>query len=81
MRSRIPGGGAHGGNEAAGGVVFARLTQGGADAIAFAIVGDLANTGEEFDCAAYLDRHPKVRYWVRNIERKKSSFWLQLPNA
>ena len=45
------------------------------------LVGDLAATGEEFNCAVYLDRHPKIRYWVRNIERKKSSFWLQLPNA
>lgn len=45
------------------------------------LVGDLASTGEEFDCAVYLDRHPRVRYWVRNIERKKSSFWLQLPNT
>lgn len=45
------------------------------------LVGDLAATGEEFNCAVYLDHHPKIRYWIRNIERKKSSFWLQLPNA
>ena len=45
------------------------------------LVGDLASSGEEFDCAVYLDRHPKVRYWIRNIDRKRSSFWLQLPNA
>lgn len=45
------------------------------------LVGDLANKGEEFDCAVYLDQHPSVRYWIRNIERKKSSFWLQLPNG
>lgn len=44
------------------------------------LVGDLASSGEEFDCALYLDRHEKVRYWIRNIERKKSSFWLQLPH-
>ncbi|WP_029032419.1 DEAD/DEAH box helicase [Salinarimonas rosea] len=44
------------------------------------IVGDLAPSGEEFDCALYLDRHEKVRYWIRNIDRKKSSFWLQLPH-
>lgn len=44
------------------------------------LVGDLAPSGEEFDCALYLDRHDKVRYWIRNIERKKSSFWLQLPH-
>lgn len=44
------------------------------------IVGDLAVSGEEFECALYLDRHDKVRYWIRNIDRKKSSFWLQLPH-
>ena len=44
-------------------------------------VGDLSNTGEEFDCAVYLDRLDKVRYWIRNTEGKKSSFWLQLPHA
>lgn len=44
------------------------------------LVGDLLPAGEEFDCALYLDRHEKVRYWIRNIDRKKSSFWLQLPH-
>lgn len=44
------------------------------------LVGDLGSTGEEFDCALYIDRHDKVRYWIRNSERKKSSFWLQLPH-
>lgn len=42
-------------------------------------IGDLEEEGEEFDCAVYLDRHPKVRYWIRNVDRKPSSFWLQLP--
>ena len=45
------------------------------------LVGDLAAIGEEFDCAVHLDRHAKVRYWIRNVEGKKSSFWLQLPHA
>ena len=45
------------------------------------LVGDMASSGEEFDCAVYLDRHPKVRYWIRNLDRKRSSFWLQLPSA
>ena len=45
------------------------------------LVGDLAPSGEEFDCAVYLDRSDKVRYWIRNIERKDSSFWLQLPRG
>ncbi len=43
------------------------------------IVGDLKPTGEEFDCAAYLDNMDEVRYWIRNVEGKRSSFWLQLP--
>ena len=32
---------------------------------------------EEFLCAMAIDSHPKVRYWVRNIEReRKLAFWL-----
>ncbi len=32
---------------------------------------------EEFRCAQALDAHPKVKQWVRNIERQeKFSFWL-----
>lgn len=32
---------------------------------------------EEFLCAQALDAHPKVRHWVRNIERQeKFAFWL-----
>lgn len=44
------------------------------------LVGDLDPSGEEFECAVYLDRHDKVRYWIRNVEQKRSSFWLQLPH-
>lgn len=44
------------------------------------LVGDLLPKGEEYDCALYLDRHEEVRYWIRNVDRKKSSFWLQLPH-
>jgi type III restriction enzyme len=40
-------------------------------------VGDLASSGEEYDCAVYLDRHPKVKTWVRNTDRKDHSFWLE----
>jgi type III restriction enzyme len=40
-------------------------------------VGDLAASGEEYDCAVYLDRHPKVKTWVRNTDRKDHSFWLE----
>ncbi len=34
-------------------------------------------TTEEFICAQVIDAHPKVKQWVRNIEREvKFSFWL-----
>ena len=45
------------------------------------IVGDLKPSGEEFDCAAYLDNMDEVAYWIRNVESKKTSFWLQLPHG
>jgi type III restriction enzyme len=32
---------------------------------------------EEFQCACWLDEHPKVRFWFRNLERKRTSFRLQ----
>lgn len=44
------------------------------------IVGDLKPRGEEFECAVYLDNMDKVRFWIRNVENKKTSFWLQLPH-
>lgn len=44
----------------------------------FPIIGDLKPDGEEFRCAAYLDEHPNVRFWVRNVDRKPNAFWLQL---
>ncbi|GGD13097.1 DEAD/DEAH box helicase [Aquisalinus flavus] len=47
----------------------------------FPIIGDLKSHGEEFDCACHLDEHPDVRYWLRNVDRKPNSFWLQLPSA
>jgi len=34
-------------------------------------------TGEEFRCAQAIDAHPKVKHWVRNIEKQpQCSFWL-----
>lgn len=39
--------------------------------------GELKSEGEEFECAVFLDNHPKVWHWVRNLERRpESSFWL-----
>lgn len=43
----------------------------------FPRVGDLESQGEEFECAVFLDTHPKVWYWVRNLPRRDYSFWLQ----
>lgn len=41
-------------------------------------VGELKSDGEEFDCAVWLDGHPKVKRWMRNIEKRPHhSFWLQ----
>ena len=45
------------------------------------MIGDLKAEGEEFECAVYLDRLDTVKYWIRNIENKKTSFWLQLPHG
>ena len=43
----------------------------------FPSVGDLPAEGEEFECAVFLDTHPRVWYWVRNLPRSDYSFWLQ----
>jgi type III restriction enzyme len=39
-------------------------------------IGDLQAAGEEFECAQALDRLPRVKYWVRNLVKTESSFWL-----
>ena len=31
----------------------------------------------EFKCASHLDSHPSVKYWIRNLPQKPSSFRLQ----
>jgi type III restriction enzyme len=43
----------------------------------FRVVGDLEASGEEFECAVYLERHGDVKTWVRNTSRQPHSFWLQ----
>lgn len=44
----------------------------------YPLVGELRSEGEEFACAQFLDTLPKVRYWVRNLERRHTdSVWLQ----
>ena len=43
----------------------------------FARVGELKRSGEECDCARFLDAHEKVEVWLRNLERRpETSFWL-----
>ncbi|HBJ85992.1 MAG TPA: restriction endonuclease subunit R [Verrucomicrobiales bacterium] len=40
-------------------------------------VGELADKGEEFECALFLDQLPQVETWMRNLERQpERSFWL-----
>ncbi|MBX8814328.1 DEAD/DEAH box helicase family protein [Ochrobactrum sp. MR34] len=43
----------------------------------FRIIGDLDTTGEEHECAIYLDRQPNIKTWVRNTSQQPNSFWLQ----
>lgn len=43
----------------------------------FRVIGDLEPSGEEHECAVYLDRLKEVKAWVRNTARQPHSFWLQ----
>lgn len=44
----------------------------------FPVIGNLKGAGEEFNCAEYLaNQLPDVEFWVRNVEKKPHSFWLQ----
>ena len=43
----------------------------------FPTVGDLSEMGEEFECARHIDELENIEWWVRNIDRKPHSFWLQ----
>jgi type III restriction enzyme len=45
----------------------------------YAVVGELKNKGEEYECAKALDMTGKVKHWVRNLERH--GFWLPLANT
>jgi type III restriction enzyme len=42
---------------------------------AFSCVGSMNTL--ELGCARYLEMSPQVKRWVRNIERRPDSFWLQ----
>ncbi|MEO8331179.1 MAG: DEAD/DEAH box helicase family protein [Gallionella sp.] len=41
----------------------------------YPVLADLKDKGEEFECARLIDRHPKVKHWVRNLDRDPG-FWL-----
>ena len=44
----------------------------------FPVIGDLKSAGEEFECAEFIaNQLAGVDWWVRNVERKSNSFWLQ----
>ncbi|MGE7416187.1 DEAD/DEAH box helicase [Methylobacterium tarhaniae] len=43
-----------------------------------ALVGELKNRGEEYECAKAIDMTRQVKHWVRNLERR--DFWLPLAN-
>ncbi|MAZ18982.1 MAG: restriction endonuclease subunit R [Ahrensia sp.] len=43
----------------------------------FRVVGDLEPSGEEYDCAVYLERLAEVKAWIRNTSQQPGSFWLQ----
>ena len=42
----------------------------------FRTIGELKSEGEEFECAAFIDRLKEVKSWVRNLEKRQSSFSL-----
>lgn len=46
----------------------------------YAIIGELKNKGEEYECAKALDRTDKVKHWVRNLERRQFSIPLARSN-
>ncbi|MCY9811869.1 DEAD/DEAH box helicase [Aeromonas caviae] len=44
----------------------------------FPVIGNLKSNGEEFECAEFIaNQLHGVEWWVRNVERKPTSFWLQ----
>ena len=42
----------------------------------FPVLADLKDGGQEFQCAQLIDRHPKVRHWVRNLDTAPCGFGL-----
>ncbi len=43
----------------------------------YPVLAKLRDDTEEFRCAVMIDSHPKVKHWVRNLERDiQGAFWL-----
>ena len=42
----------------------------------FPVLADLKESGQEFQCAQLIDRHPRVRQWVRNLDTAPCGFGL-----
>ena len=42
----------------------------------YPVIADLKDAGEEFLCAQLIDRHPRVKHWVRNLDAAPAGFWL-----
>jgi type III restriction enzyme len=41
-------------------------------------IGEMESQGQEYDCAVFIDEHPQVESWVRNLtNQSQRSFWLQ----
>ncbi|MBM3859492.1 MAG: restriction endonuclease subunit R [Verrucomicrobia bacterium] len=39
--------------------------------------GELKSSGEEYECAVFLDNLTEVKYWIRNLAKRPDSFRLQ----
>lgn len=40
----------------------------------YPVIANLKDKGEEFECARFIDRHPLVKHWVRNLEDEPFGF-------
>ena len=47
----------------------------------YPVVADLKDGGEEFSCAQLIDRHPQVKWWIRNLVNPQFGFWLPLASG
>lgn len=45
----------------------------------YPVIEDLKDGGEEYQCAVFIDKHPQVKHWIRNlVNRDSASFRLPL---